>query len=282
MLMVPMLVVAPLAVTGGGTLFQDIASPSSDTGAVSPSEPAGAQASSFSVSLDVATAYSFRGINVFQAQGQHDRHMLLAPAATWSVGDTGVWVGYWGAYQLNGDNRSYLVDAGYGRETDVTLGFDKDLEDGWGTLSLSLVAYLYPFADPELGGAHVPTWLEPMVGLVLDRQVELSLVVSYFTHVQKALDGGDYVYFNPTVARTFPLREHWDLRAALSAGAKLWADGPTWQDNTVDATGSVTVSYSRGAWSVTPGLHGTWTNLGGLAIQDQAFAWGDLGVSVEW
>ncbi len=68
----------------------------------------------YGINLDFgfASAYLFRGINMFQNNGQMNQHTLLAPSITWQVFDTGLSIGYIGVYQLNGGNTSKLIDAG--------------------------------------------------------------------------------------------------------------------------------------------------------------------------
>ena len=43
--------------------------------------------------LGFATAYVFRGANVFQEDGQMNQNMLIAPGITWSIFDTGLSIG---------------------------------------------------------------------------------------------------------------------------------------------------------------------------------------------
>ncbi len=91
------------------------------------------------LNLDVgfATAYVFRGWNMFQKDSQMDPHMLLAPGASWAIGDSGVTVSYWSAYQLTGTNMSANTDGALNDEQDLILTYDLELPSNVG-LSLGL------------------------------------------------------------------------------------------------------------------------------------------------
>ena len=232
--------------------------------------------------LDLASAYNFRGLNIFQADSQHDLHALLAPSVTFSVGDTGLWLNYWGAFQLNGPNRQDLILEGVGQEVDLSIGYDQELLEGDLMLSAAFVSYLYPFADPDLAGTGTPTWLEPMAGITWETFASLGLSISYMTHLQQVLAGWDYLYVNPTASMNFPLGDRAALEPGISAGWKVWTDGPAWQDNTADVTLDLDIPVEAGSTTLTAGLHVTWTNLEDTALLDQTFAWGSLGASMDW
>ncbi len=234
------------------------------------------------LSLELASAYSFRGINVFQADSQHDVHARLSPSVTWSVGDTGVWFNTWGAFQLNGPNRRDLVLEGLGREFDLSVGYDHECLDGAVVLSAAFTGYLYPFADAEVAGTGTPTWLEPMAGVTWEMFASLGLTITYMTHLQPVLAGWDYLYVNPTASLSLPLDDRMALEPGLSAGWKVWVDGPAWQDNTADVTVDLNAPATVGPATVTAGAHVTWTNLEDTSLVDEAFVWGSIAAAVDW
>ncbi|MBU1238084.1 hypothetical protein KJ865_00110, partial [Myxococcota bacterium] len=92
-------------------------------------EPAKAEESSLGLNaeLQVSSAYVFRGLNVFQKTSQMNQNMLLAPGVTWSVFETGITIGYWGAYQLTGDNRSLNTDVGLNLEQDLYVTYERKI-----------------------------------------------------------------------------------------------------------------------------------------------------------
>ncbi|HVZ34176.1 MAG TPA: hypothetical protein VG963_17235, partial [Polyangiaceae bacterium] len=59
------------------------------------------------VDVEAASAYVWRGINMFGTK-QNTQDFSVFPSITASLG--GLSLGYWGAYQLSGDNKSDLVD----------------------------------------------------------------------------------------------------------------------------------------------------------------------------
>ena len=71
-----------LTLTGGGLGAQEIEA-STDTG--------GGVGINFDVGF--ATAYVFRGLNIFMDDDQRDQNMLISPGITWSIFDTGLGVG---------------------------------------------------------------------------------------------------------------------------------------------------------------------------------------------
>jgi hypothetical protein len=103
-----------------------------------PSTPAGSEAegaaaeeesAGYGLNIDVmySTLYVFRGYNVFQDSSQMDQHGFLAPSITWSVFDTGLSIGYWGAFQLYGERRRAMIHEAIGAEQDLYLTYDFDL-----------------------------------------------------------------------------------------------------------------------------------------------------------
>jgi hypothetical protein len=223
------------------------------------------EASGIGLNLDLgfATAYVFRGLNVFADGDQLDPHLLLAPGITWSVFDTGLWLGYWGAFQLNGGNLSDNIDAGVGVEQDLLLGWDRDLGEA-ATVSLFLYWYFYPAAEEEAAGAAVPSYLDPGAMLTVHPGVDISLSVSYFAAVQDALSDYRYLYLNPALGKDLELHERVGFEARLSYGVKLYHRDSALHDNRHDVQLTLGLPIDLGAgWYVTPGFGVAWTDLAG-------------------
>ncbi|HUT76835.1 MAG TPA: TorF family putative porin [Polyangia bacterium] len=213
--------------------------------------------------LGFATAYVFRGVNVFSDGDQLDPHMLLAPGIRWSIFDTGLWLGYWGAFQLNGDNLSDNIDAGVGIEQDLLLGWDRDLGEA-ATVSLFLYWYFYPAADKATAGAKVPSYMDPGMALTVRPGVDLAVGISYFAAVQDALSDYRYLYLNPSIGKDFELNERVGLEAKLGYGVKLYHRDSALRDNRHDVQLTVAVPIDIGSgWYLTPGLGAAWTDLAG-------------------
>jgi hypothetical protein len=232
--------------------------------------------------LGYASAYVFRGYNVFQEDSQLDQHMLLAPGITWTVFDTGLSIGYWGAYQISGGDIGDRIDAALGAEQDVILGYVLGLPHDL-SLSVGLVGYLYPFADKGVVGATCPVFLEPGAGLAWAGPVDLSLRVSYFLGLQDepAIRGISYLYVNPRIGRTFGLGQGVKLSAGLGYGFKLWQEGNDGMSNIHDVALDISVPIDIvGGLYVTPSVHTGWTNLIDKEFADELFVYGAINVGV--
>jgi hypothetical protein len=247
-------------------------------------EEAVAEEAAGGVNLDLgfATHYVFRGLNLFADDAQLDPHMLLAPGATWAVADTGLAVGWWAAFQLNGNVRDN-IEAGYGAEQDLFATYDFALTDTV-SLGLQMYAYLYPFADEAVAGTDgLPTWLEPGASIGWAGPVELRLTFTYMAGVQAALASGSYVYLSPSLGRSFDLAETLSLDLAASLGFKAWTRAEEkLGDNTFDVGAKVGLTWSAtDVFYVAPAVGFAWTNLAGLGFADEYIVFGALNVGVD-
>lgn len=217
-----------------------------------------------SVALDVdigfASAYVWRGYNVFQDSKQMDQNTMLAPSFTLAFPKTGLSVGYWGAFQLNGDRKSELVDAGIGAEQDLILGYELALSEQL-TGALGLTYYFYPLADKTVAGTSVPSYLEPNASVTYSTVADLGLLVAYFHGVQEEVKLTRHVYINPSVSKSFQLSESVGLEPKLGFGYKLFNDSAI-KDNVYDVLLSVGVPIAAtGSITATPSVNAAWTNL---------------------
>lgn len=230
--------------------------------------------------LGVASAYVWRGWNVFQDEGQMDPNMLLAPGVTWTLGDSGLYLGYWGAYQVSGPNRAAMVDAGLGAEQDLLVGYGMDLSK---TLSctLGLTGYVYPLADEALAGTKTPTYLEPAVAVSWDGPVTASLNLAYFHGMGTPLEGLRNVYVRPGIAWSHPMGEKAGLDLAGGVGYKLFTQADV-TTNTLDllVTAAIPITLG-GSFYMKPSLNVAWTNIDGEAFVDGLAPWAGLNVGTE-
>lgn len=212
-----------LTLAGGGPRAQEIDS-STDSG------------SDVGVNFDLgfATAYVFRGLNVFMDDDQRNPNMLIAPGITWSVFDTGLSVGYWGAYQLNGDDVCGHIDRGIGAEQDLFVTYDMELPHDLG-LDFWLVYYFFPAADADLAGTTNPSYLEPGARFGIYTVLDLSIGFSYFAGLQEEIRDASYFYINPVLGKSFEFGEVVGLEFSLGYGYKIWKS-----DNIVDNTHDIT------------------------------------------
>jgi len=222
------------------------------------SEPIG-----LNLDIGFATAYVFRGWNMFQNSSQMDPHMLFAPGASWAIGETGVTLAYWSAYQITGSNIRANTEGAINVEQDLIVSYDMELTEDLG-LSLALASYLYPAADSNVMGTTMPVYLDPMVALSYAAPVDLSLAVSYFAGVQDQPDiwGSSYLYLNPKVGKSWELDEHVGLDLGLGYGLKIPNEGLE-GDNIHDVTFTAATPIYPGGPSayVTPSVGLAWTNV---------------------
>jgi uncharacterized protein (TIGR02001 family) len=230
-----------------------------------------------SIGLDfevaVASAYVFRGLNVFQKDRQSDRHAFVAPAITFAVPDTGLSLGYWGAYQIVGDNRAQNTDAALNLEQDLFATYDLSLHDSL-TVSSGVFYYFYPFAD--IPGTSNPSILEPVVKGSYTSAVDLGLSVSYFYALQEEIKALRHIYVSPSVSKGVDLSESVGLAVGASFGYKRFDDEAI-KDNVYDVSLNVGVPLDVGGGaSVTPSINAAWTNLQDADFGDEYVIWGRL------
>lgn len=232
-----------------------------------------------SLSLTYATAYVFRGANVFQGSSQMDQCGLLAPGITWSVFDTGLSLGYWGAFQLYGENRRALVDGAIGHEQDLFVTYDFDIIAEALTGAVGLYWYVYPFADPDVTGARFSSYLEPVLSITGSWVVDVSLELAYMHQV-----GSEWwvVYVHPSVSRELELHPMLALGLTLGFGFKVFDDPLAATDNVWDVALDVELAIAPLRWlTVTPAVHAGWTNFEARRFADEYIVWGSLDVTAE-
>ncbi|MCP4601412.1 MAG: hypothetical protein GY847_12955 [Proteobacteria bacterium] len=242
-----------------------LAEPASDDESSEP-EAAEAAEEDTSIGLDIefglASAYVFRGLNVFQSSSQQDQHFMFAPGLSWAVGDSGVSLGYWAAYQINGGNEEDIVAGALGHEQDLIVGWGADLTDRT-SVALGLVYYFYPFADADDAGCKNPSFLEPAAGIALSGWADWGLDLAYFAGLQEAVQDFSYFYINPSVSKGVELSSALETSIGLGFGYKIFKSGADEMasnmfDLSLDWDLSIQVTD---IFSLSPGVHLAWTNL---------------------
>jgi hypothetical protein len=223
--------------------------------------------------VGVESAYYFRGLNLFKGDSQRDMHGLFEPSLTYTLPGTGLSFGYWGGYQVNGENSSELIAAGIGHEQDVVVRYSGELANGL-TLAGLVTAYIYPFADEQVAGTAVPTYLEPGVSLAYAGALDVALAVAYLAGIQGALEDGRYLYLNPTVGKRFDLSGVADLSMGVGFGFKLYNYPSRMPENRFDVRFDWAVPLDLGGGlGVTPGAHFGWTDLRDGALANGYVVW---------
>jgi hypothetical protein len=253
-------------------------------GSARAAEPA--ESLGLNLDLGVASAYNWRGVNAF-GDRQGDQNAFISPGITWTVAP-GLTLGYWGAYQVVGDNASAKIDGGVGAENDLVLAYATDVAPAV-TATFGLVAYVFPLADEQAAGVASPTYLEPSAAIAWAGPVDLGLKASYFAGVQDELEAYRYLYLVPTVGKSFSLSSTVGLGLSLAMGYKAFAGDyeAASNGNLVDLalTVSVPVDLTDRLY-LKPAINAAWTDLdkdpdgGPAGFSDEAFVFGSLNVGV--
>jgi hypothetical protein len=226
-----------------------------DTGAAQVATTSKAAPSTL-INLDVeaASAYVWRGINLY-GESQNTQNFAVFPSLTVALG--GFRIGYFGGFQLTGDNKSQVVDQGTGAEQDLILKYSGSISDSL-TYSAGLVYWLYPFADKDVANTDLPMFIEPGVGATYaTAPVDLGLYVGYYRALQDVNEAGSFVYISPSLSKSLPLTGDISLALGLSAGFKGYTNLLSGQDGDriFDLTLNVGATLPFSDMYVTPQLH---------------------------
>jgi hypothetical protein len=232
--------------------------------------------------LGWASMYVFRGANVFAQDSFQDAHMMLAPSLTWASAG-GLEIGYWGAFQLNGDNKQANVDLAIGAEQDLFVTWSRGIAGDALTLTPALYLYSYPLAKYEVVGADFPHFLEPGLTCAWAGPVEIGLQLAWMTSLQEAMRGYSYAYARPFASFEAELGERASIEGALGFGLKALGGDYVTDENRYDAqldvAGSLVVA---GPLYVQPAVHAAWTNSVPLELAQELMFWGSLNLGADF
>lgn len=222
------------------------------------------------VNIDVegSSAYVWRGINKF-GENQGSQAFSVFPALTATFG--GLSLGYWGAFQLSGDNKSTLVDNGVGAENDFILKYSAWLQHNL-ALSASATFFTHPFADETQAGTGDPMYLEPGVGISYLTGADLGLYVGYYRGLQSVTEPASFLYINPSIGKTFHVTEDLGLALGLSAGYKVFTNDPPNEDRQFDLALTVSAAIPFSDVYITPQLHAAYVTRDDAVIPDPGFS----------
>ena len=238
-----------------------------------PSSPAGV-----SIDAGFASAYNFRGVNVFGAT-QSDQHLVFSPSISYSILDTGLSIGYWGAYQINGDNLEANVDAALGHEQDIIIGYSTSWLDDTLAFDAVLTVFLYPFADEDVAGVTCPAYIEPSVTLTYSTVLDFSLQVAYFAAIQEEIEDFRYLYIRPYISKSFQLTKRVTQTIGVGYGYKLFNDRDNMVDNVHDIAFDFETSVAiTDSFYVAPAFRGGWTNLKKKSAGEEYFLLGSVNI----
>ena len=238
------------------------------------------------VDLGFATIYNFRGLNSFAEESQMDQNGAFFPSVTWAIGDSGVYVGYWGAYQLSGNNITDNVYGALGHEQDLYVGYDKSFgADDMMTLSLAFTYFFYPFATENVAGAENPSIIEPLVGFSVATGVDLGLSLSYFAGVDDATKSLSHLYIKPSIGKSVSFGERFGLDMGVGVGFKVFTDSDL-EDKTSNAV-DLAIDFAmpialEGSLYAAPSVSLAWTNLEDTPAGEEYMVYMGLNVGADF
>lgn len=206
--------------------------------------------------VKVASAYLFRGYNVFQSTSQHDQNAALFGQLSWSVPRTDLSVGYSTVYQLTGDNIAHNIQIGLGAEQVGFVDYDWQPVSHL-TITPEIAAMVYPVAS------NVPFFVEASTEARYEAPIEISIYAGYIAGLRPGPLSENHFYTRYLLEKTFDLNKQVELSADGSFGVKVFQSDPgAVHGNMFDALASVAVSYSFSAvLEVGAGFAMAWTNL---------------------
>ena len=243
-------------------------SPPTDRGVASERGRWGRQDQMLNIDVEGSSAYVWRGINVFGEQ-QNTQAFSVFPSLTATFGR--ISLGYWGAFQLSGDNKSELVDRGVGGQNNFILKYNSYFDNGL-VYSAMLTYWIYPFANEEVAGTATPMYLEPGVGLSYLAGADLGLYVGYYRGLQDVIQPNSFLYINPSIGKTFSLNEDLGLALGLSAGYKVFTDDPPAKDRAFDLALNVSLAIPFNNMYITPGLHAAYATRDEAVVPNAGFS----------
>ncbi|MBN2723266.1 MAG: hypothetical protein JXR95_04250 [Deltaproteobacteria bacterium] len=218
---------------------------------------AASEDTSLGVNLEVtfSSAYVFRGYNIFQKDSQMNQYGLVAPGLSYTFPDTGLSFGYWGAFQLNGDNKSINSDVGLNLESDFYLSYSRKVTNKLYVKGI-LTSYVYFFAKDSR-----PTWVEPGVIAYSNLDVvRASIGFYYLLGTQEYIRDAGYLYINPSVSKHFKMGKK-PVNLTLGYGYKHYSDGNEGMSNVHDLLLTVDTFIQLPLIYIRPGIGVAWTNI---------------------
>jgi hypothetical protein len=211
------------------------------------------------LSLEFASAYVFRGYNVFQAENQREQHWVQRPQIVWTAPGTGFSIGYAAANQLTGDNLVGNVAAGLGGEQDLFSSYEFGRTARAG-LATELVVVAYPAADKRVIGTELPVFVS--VSAEPRYRHNLFLYLGYLRGFRHGSFEANQVYLNPRVEKRFSWSERFELELQLGAGMKILASDLTVRDNMFDVLATTTLYYAlNDVFYIGAKVGWAWTNM---------------------
>jgi hypothetical protein len=208
------------------------------------------------VSLEYASSYVFRGLNLFRDRDQDEHEGVLLPHLSWSAPGGNFSLGYSAAYQLNGDNIQENVHAGVGRAQVLFVDYGFRLSPDW-LFTPEAAVIAYPWASPAQWFSEVSTELKTQIFF------DVALNVGYLFAVRPRPSATDQLYLSLRTSKSAQLSKDLSFDFGVSAGVKLLRPHESSKDNEFDVLVSEGFSYSLSdAAYIGISFACAWTNLG--------------------
>jgi hypothetical protein len=219
------------------------------------------------IDVEGASAYVWRGINVF-GENQNTQTFAVFPSVTATLGSLSL--GYWGAFQVSGDESNAMVNGG-GGDNDFVLKYSGAVDEDL-AFSAMLTYWLYPFADEEVAGTATPMFIEPGAGVSYLAGADLGLYVGYYRGLQAVTEPASFVYINPSIGKTFPIGGDVRLALGASAGYKIFTEDPPAKDRAFDLALNVSAAIPFDDMYITPQLHAAYVTRDDAVLPDATFS----------
>jgi hypothetical protein len=227
--------------------------------------------------ITLASAYNFRGQNLYKDQHQLDQALQVAPWASYTVPKTGLTLTYYSSYQATGSAAAANRKAGISHEQDFTAAYRVELPAHL-ALTPGFTTYVYPFATKEAAGTTTPVWVEPWVDLLWQNGVvDVDLTTTYFHGAQSALKDYRYGYLHAQLSRTATITPWVGVETAVGYGHKLYVEKVT--QNRDDVSARIGVPFTVKDAVLKPAVNWAWTDLSGRSMGQEYFLFGSLDAS---
>jgi len=199
----------------------------------------------FELSIDLMSAYVFRGYNVFQSESQGEQKWVQRPRIIYTVPQTGLSIGYAAANQISGDNLVSNVAAGLGAEQDIFASYAFARRERFG-VEAEVAVVGYPAADSHEVGTSAPYFFSFSIEPRYRHRVFLYLgYIAGFRSGRLAPLEGSQGYISPRFEKRFDFGDSVELELQFGAGMKiLQTDLSVVRDNMFDVLGTATLYYA--------------------------------------
>jgi hypothetical protein len=154
----------------------------------------------FEVKSYLASAYFFRGENIYGKKLNNDLNGVFSPSFSLVIIPASFSITYESFYQISGDNAAYNVNIGKGHQQNIIIHWDYFFVNRL-EISSFLGYYFFPFAQKEIAGIKNPSYLDVIVNSFWHSKKGLTtgIGMAYLFGVQNVISDMRYLYIYPSV-----------------------------------------------------------------------------------